>query len=70
MKDHGEPQSFARIKDLISMHRGALVNILVYLNKLANIFKPLDRFLFFFLQMRASHYSGYCLQVSYFRAQQ
>ena len=35
-------------KDLISMYRGALdsgfVNISVYLNKLANNFKPKDRF--------------------------
>ena len=38
----------ARKKDLISMYRGALdsgfVNISIYLNKLANNFKPKDRF--------------------------
>ena len=49
VKDPGDSsEPIARERDLISMYQGALVsvfvNILVYFTKLANNFKPNDRF--------------------------
>ena len=49
VKDHGDSSApVARKRDLISTYQGALVsgfvNILVYFTKLANNFKPNDRF--------------------------
>ena len=49
VKDRGDLlDCYNRKKDLISMYRDTLVsgfvNISVYVNKLANNFKPLDRF--------------------------